>query len=146
MSALFRAARTADFDDLYRRYAASVYRYARAVLGNHADAEDVTQQTFLNAYRAIAQGTKPRKAENWLFTIAHNEIRRHFRANGKAVEGELDEQLAHPDSERSDPSLADVIRALQKLPPTQRSALVMREFEGRSYAEIAELLELTQSA
>jgi RNA polymerase sigma factor (sigma-70 family) len=145
MAPLFRTKGT-DFDRLYRDHVASVYRYAFAVLGNHPDAEDVTQQTFLNAYRAIAQGTKPRKAENWLVTIAHNEVRRHFRENGKAVEVELDEHLPHPDPERSDPSLADVLRALQKLPPTQRSALVMREFEGRSYAEIAQLLELTQSA
>jgi RNA polymerase sigma factor (sigma-70 family) len=145
MAPLFRAKGT-DFDRLYRDHVASVYRYAFAVLGNHPDAEDVTQQTFLNAYRAIAQGTKPRKAENWLVTIAHNEVRRHFRENGRPVEVELDERLAHRESERSDPSLADVLRALQKLPPTQRSALVMREFEGRSYAEIAQLLELTQSA
>jgi RNA polymerase sigma factor (sigma-70 family) len=145
MAPLFRAKGT-DFDRLYRDHVASVYRYAFAVLGNHPDAEDVTQQTFLNAYRAIEQGTKPRKAENWLVTIAHNEVRRHFRENGKAVEVELDERLPYPDSERTDPSLADVLRALQKLPPTQRSALVMREFEGRSYAEIADVLELTQSA
>ena len=146
MSPLFRATGTPDFDRLYRDHAASVYRYAFAVLGNHPDAEDVTQQTFLNAYRAIAQGTKPRKAENWLVTIAHNEIRRHFRTNGKAVEVELDDRLAHPDTERSDPSLADILRALQKLTPMQRSAIVMREFEGRSYAEIARVLEITQSA
>ena len=56
MSGLFRVTRTADFDRLYQQHAASVYRYAFAVLGNHADAEDVTQQTFLNAYRAIERG------------------------------------------------------------------------------------------
>jgi RNA polymerase sigma-70 factor, ECF subfamily len=147
VSALFLSRRTTDFDGLYRRHAPSVYRYAYAVLGNHADAEDVAQQTFLNAYRAIARGTKPRKAENWLLTIAHNEVRRHFRSTkGKALEVEFDERLAHPAPERSDPSLADVLRALQHLPPPQRAALVMREFEGRSYAEIAQILNVTQSA
>ncbi|HKY12641.1 MAG TPA: sigma-70 family RNA polymerase sigma factor, partial [Gaiellaceae bacterium] len=147
MAALLRVARTVDFDRLYRRHAASVYRYAFAVLGNQADAEDVTQQTFLNAYRAIAQGTKPRKPENWLMRIAHNEVRRHFRSvQGKAFEVELDDRLAQNVPERSDPSLADVLRALQHLPPAQRSALLMREFEGRSYAEIAEIMNITQSA
>lgn len=146
MSALFRATKAADFDRLYRRHAPSVYRYAYAVLGNQADAEDVTQQTFLNAYRAIADGTKPRKAENWLLRIAHNELRRHFRTNGRAVEVEFDERLAQPVPESSEPSLADVLRALRQLPPIQRSALVMREFEGRSYAEIAEVLDVSQSA
>lgn len=147
MSALLQLARPVDFDRLYRRHAASVYRYAFAVLGNHADAEDVTQQTFLNAYRAIEQGTKPRKAENWLLRIAHNEVRRHFRsAQARPHEVELDERLPHNVPETSEPTLADVLRALQHLTPIQRSALVMREFEGRSYAEIAELLNLTQSA
>ena len=147
MSALFRASKTADFDRLYQRHAASVYRYAYAVLGNHADAEDVTQQTFLNAYRAMTQGTRPRKAENWLLTIAHNEVRRHWRTtNGRSRDVEFDEQLADAAPERSDPSIADIVRALQQLPPIQRSALVMREFEGRSYAEIAQVLEVSQSA
>jgi RNA polymerase sigma factor (sigma-70 family) len=143
---VFRAPR-GDFDRLYRRHVASVYRYAYAVLGNHADAEDVTQQTFLNAYRAIAAGTKPRKAENWLLTIAHNEVRRHFRrTHGKPLEVALDREVADVPIESADPSVADVVRALQHLPPLQRSALVMREFEGRSYAEIAEILGVTQPA
>jgi RNA polymerase sigma-70 factor (ECF subfamily) len=147
MSALFRGTGAASFDRLYRRHAAPVYRYVYAVLGNHADAEDVTQQTFMNAFRALARGTKPRKAENWLLTIAHNEVRRHFRkTHGRAFEVELDERLAHPAPERTDPSLADLLRALQHLPPAQRAALVMREFEGRSYAEIAQILDVTQDA
>jgi RNA polymerase sigma factor (sigma-70 family) len=147
VSALFRSASTSAFDKLYRRHAAAVYRYARAVLGNHADAEDVAQQTFLNAYRALAQGTKPRKAENWLFTIAHNEVRRHLRdSQPRRLEVELGEELAQPESERSEPSVTDVLRGLQSLPPNQRSALVMREFEGRPYAEIAEIMGVSQTA
>jgi RNA polymerase sigma factor (sigma-70 family) len=144
---LFRAASTNHFDKLYRQHAASVYRYARAVLGNPADAEDVTQQTFLNAYRALAQGTRPRKAENWLFTIAHNEIRRHLRdTRAQRQEVELDAELADHVQERPEPSVTDVLRALQYLTPNQRSALVMREFEGRSYAEIAGIMGVSQGA
>ncbi len=146
MSALFRAS-SRDFDRLYRRHAPAVYRYAFAVLGNNVDAEDVTQQTFMNAYRAFEQGTKPRKPENWLLTIAHNEVRRHFRnTQMRAVEVELDERLPHPAQERPEPSLADVLRALQHLPPTQREALVMREFEGRSYREIQQIMNVSQGA
>ena len=117
------------------------------MLGNHADAEDVTQQTFLNAYRALAQGTRPRKAENWLFTIAHNEIRRHLRdTQAQRQEVELDAELADRPQERAEPSVTDVLRALQHLTANQRSALVMREFEGRSYAEIAEIMGISQGA
>jgi RNA polymerase sigma factor (sigma-70 family) len=146
VSAVPRAAR-ADCDDLYRRYAAGIYRYVRAAVGNRADAEDVTQQTFLNAYRAISQGTSPIKAQNWLLAIAHNEIRRHFRrTRGQPLEVQLDEETASAPTEPDHPTLADVVCALQQLPPLQRSALVMRELEGRSYAEIAEILEVTESA
>jgi RNA polymerase sigma factor (sigma-70 family) len=144
---LFRAASTNHFDKLYRQHAAAVYRYTRAVLGNHADAEDVTQQTFLNAYRSLAQGTKPRKAENWIFTIAHNEIRRHLRdTRAQRQQVELDSELADRTEERSEPGVHDILRALQHLTPNQRSALVMREFEGRSYAEISEIMGISQSA
>jgi RNA polymerase sigma-70 factor, ECF subfamily len=147
VSAVLHLERGDDFDRLYRRHAPSVYRYALAVLGNRADAEDVTQQTFLRAYSAVDRGSRPRKAENWLLTIAHNEVRRHFRvARGRQVEVELDERHGQDASEPIDPSLADVLRALQKLSPTHRSALVMREFEGRSYAEIAERMGMTRSA
>jgi RNA polymerase sigma factor (sigma-70 family) len=148
MSALFRGTSTAAFDGLYRRHAATVYRYSYALLGNHADAEDVTQQTFLNAYRSIEGGTKPRKAENWLLTIAHNEVRQHFRSSqSKPQQVELDDRLAEPQQgERTGPTVADILRALQHLPETQRAAIVMREFEGRSYAEMAQILEVTPSA
>ena len=90
-----------EIDDLYRAHVAEVYRYAYAVLGNHADAEDVTQSTFLNAYRALAQGVKPRKAENWLLTIAHNQVRQHFRSTlAKPREVELDDTLSGPVPDR----------------------------------------------
>ena len=68
-----------ELDELYRAHAPAVYRYAYAVLGNQADAEDVTQTTFMNALRALERGEHPRKPENWLVTIAHNLIRQRWR-------------------------------------------------------------------
>ena len=60
------------FERLYERHVHDVYRYAAGMLGATADAEDVTQTTFLNAYRAFKQGTRPEKPKPWLITIAHN--------------------------------------------------------------------------
>ncbi len=142
-----RAART--LDELYRRHAAQIYRYAYAVLGNHADAEDITQATFVNALRALERGEVPRKPSNWLVTIAHNLMRQRFRqAQARPVEVVLDREPAAAlvDEDADDPSVEELVQALGRIPPTQREALVMREFEGRSYAEIAEILGVTTTA
>ena len=129
-------------DELYRGHAAEVYRYAYAVLGNAADAEDVTQTTFVNALRALERGDGPRKPSNWLITIAHNIVRQRFRQlRARPAEVELDREV--PSAELADdetPSIEELVRALQRIPPTQREALVMRELEGRPYKEIAEIL------
>jgi RNA polymerase sigma factor (sigma-70 family) len=143
-----RASPEQEFESLYERHVGDVYRYALAVLGNPADAEDVTQTAFLNAYRAIERGERPRKPEHWLRAIAHNLCRQRFRqAARRPVEipfaddvGELVEE------EEGSPSLEDLQRALGHLPFTQRAALVMREFEDRSLKEIARALELSTSA
>jgi RNA polymerase sigma factor (sigma-70 family) len=137
-----------EIDDLYRAHVAEVYRYALAVLGNHADAEDVTQTTFLNAYRALEQGVKPRKPSNWLLTIASNAIKQRFRQEqSRPRQVELDERVAHAETtDEEGPSVGELLTALSKIPPQQRQAIVLREFEGRSYVEIAEILGVTTSA
>jgi RNA polymerase sigma factor (sigma-70 family) len=137
-----------EIDDLYRAHVAEVYRYAFAVLGNHADAEDVTQTTFLNAYRALEQGVKPRKPSNWLLTIASNAIKQRFRQEqSRPRQVELDDRVAHAEPQDDDgPSVGELLTALSKIPPQQRQAIVLREFEGRSYVEIAEILGVTTSA
>jgi RNA polymerase sigma-70 factor (ECF subfamily) len=137
----------AAFEDFYREHVAQVYQYALAVLGNSADAEDVTQQTFLNAYRAFQRGERPKKAHNWLIKIAHNVCRMRWRQSGRRpqeVSLERAGEPAAPDDER--PSLDEVLTALAKLPFNQRAAIVMREVEDRSYAEIAEVLGVTVPA
>ena len=133
-------------DDLYRKHVGEVYRYAYAVLGNHADAEDVTQTAFVNAFRALERGERPRKPGNWLLAIAHNVIRQRWRQErARPLETELVD-VAGPQPDEDSPALADVVRALQRIPHSQREAIVMRELEGRSYREIAEILGLSTSA
>jgi RNA polymerase sigma-70 factor (ECF subfamily) len=137
----------AAFEGFYREHVAEVYQYALAVLGNSADAEDVTQQTFLNAYRAFQRGERPKKAHNWLITIAHNVCRMRWRQSGRRpqeVPLERAGEPAAPDDERA--PLDEILGALAKLPFNQRAAIVMREVEDRSYAEIAEVLGTTVPA
>jgi len=141
-------ARDQAFETLYRRYVKDVYHYALALLRNPADAEDVTQTTFLNAYRAYQRGIEIEKPHNWLIKIAHNVARtRYARASRRVKEVPLEdhvEQLAVPEAEQ--PDVVGVLRALGRLPFNQRAALVMRELEGRTYAEIADTIGVSVSA
>jgi RNA polymerase sigma factor (sigma-70 family) len=136
------------FERMYERYVKDVYRYALAVLRNPADAEDVTQTTFMNAYRAMKDGEEPIKPQHWLIKIAHNACRtRAIRASRRPREVPIDEtvgELSLPEQER--PNVKAILSALGQLPFNQRSALVMRELEGRTYEEIADALDVSVSA
>src|SRR5512140_1169156 len=82
-----------QFERIYQRYAADVYRYALVVLRNPHDAEDVTQTTFMNAYRSMQNGERPESPKNWLIAIAHNVCRQRFRqAQRRPQESELFEE------------------------------------------------------
>jgi len=136
------------FERLYRRHVGDVYRYAVAVLANQADAEDVTQTTFMNAYRAFERGQRPERPLNWLITIAHNVCRQRFRQQSRrpsevALDYDVADELVDDDQ---GVRAEDIRRALSQLAFNQRAALVMRELEGRSYLEIGETLGLSVAA
>src|ERR1043165_2070283 len=136
------------FERMYRRYVGDVYRYALAVMRNPADAEDVTQTTFMNAYRAyVEKGNRPEKPQNWLIAIAHNVCRQRFRQSARrpsevAFDDDIADTIVADDAVSGD----DIRRALSHLAFNQRAALVMRELEGRPYAEIAETIGVSVSA
>jgi RNA polymerase sigma factor (sigma-70 family) len=137
----------AALDELYREHVGNVYRYTYAVLGNHADAEDVTQTTFVNALRALERGETPDDPSRWLIVIAHNLVRQRWRqAAARPTLVELEPDVPDATGEEAAHELEELVRALQRIPETQREALVMRELEGRSYREIALVLGLSTSA
>src|SRR5439155_2485031 len=105
------------FERLYRRHVHDVYCYALVVLESPEDAEDVTQTTFRNAYRAFTQGERPRSAQNWLIALAHQICRQRFRG----LDDHADEAV--PDEEL--PTADDLRRALGHLPFNVPAALVM---------------------
>ena len=122
------------FERVYRRHVGDVYRYALAVLRDPVAAEEVTQTTFLNAYRT-ARRSRSRPRLNALLAIAHDVCRLrggYPRLDDADVAPEEDETTA-----------ADVRRALGRLPFDKRTVLVMREVEGRSYVEIGEILAIS---
>ncbi len=147
-STLVDDSRDRAFERLYERYVRDVHRYVLTLVRNPAEAEDVTQTTFLNAYRALKAGEEPLRPQNWLIAIAHNACRsRARRSMRRPREVPLDDvvsQLAVPEPER--PNIRELLRALGRLPFNQRTALTMRELEGRSYPEIAETLGVSVGA
>jgi RNA polymerase sigma-70 factor, ECF subfamily len=145
-STLARQGMQGTFDQLYRRHRADVYRFVLRDVRNPAEAEDVTQTAFLNAYRALLRGDAPEKPRAWLFTIAQNVARRRFRARStRPQEVELDpDTLVAPEPEGLPAS--EIREALFRLRPSHRDVIVLREILGLSYAEVAERLDLSVPA
>jgi RNA polymerase sigma factor (sigma-70 family) len=149
MTPLFATKQSDDrgFERLYRAHVQDVYRYALMVLRNPTDAEDVAQTTFLKAYRALQRGHRPRHARQWLITIAHNTCRTRLRdAKRRPQEVALEPELADTMPRDEDVDVRELVKALGALSFNQRAALVMRELEGRSYADIAEVLDVSGAA
>jgi RNA polymerase sigma-70 factor (ECF subfamily) len=136
------------FERLYRVHVEDIHRYALAITRNRSDAEDVTQTTFMNAYRAYERGERPRAAQNWLMTIAHNVYRQHTRNSARRPrEVELNAELAETPAIGSDaPTAADIRRAVLHLSPDEQTVIVIRELQGGTNAEIAEALDMTIAA
>ena len=136
------------FEELYIAYSPDVYRFANWLAGNSADAEDITSETFVRAWRSLdAARTETLKA--YLFTIARRIYLESLRKN--RIHEALDEarpDAAPPAQKRmEDQSDLDLVsHILQSLPELDRSAFVMRIQSDLPYAEIARVLQLTESA
>jgi RNA polymerase sigma factor (sigma-70 family) len=148
MAVIARDARAhRGFERMYRRHVPSVYRYALAVLGNEADAEDAAQQTFLSAYRSWERGERPKRTHNWLITIAHNVCRQRFRERSRRpAEVDLTEDAFPSPADDQALGAAEIRSALEQLAFNQRAALVMRELGGSSYRDIASSLGVSEAA
>jgi RNA polymerase sigma factor (sigma-70 family) len=142
---------TARATDLYERYASRLFGYCLHRLGSREEAEDALQTTFLNAFRGLSRGVVPVSESAWLFKIAENVcLSRHraaFRRRRVEAPGDLaavEDTVAAP--ARADDELIPLEDALADMPEAQRRALLLREWQGLSYREIAAKLEVSQSA
>jgi RNA polymerase sigma factor (sigma-70 family) len=136
---------------LYERYYANVYRYALSQLRSPQDAEDAAQNTFLRAFAALQKGIVPENEVAWLFKIAHNVCStsklawlRRRRVEAPRDLDALPVEPSSPESRRDE--LAGLQDALAAMPPRLREAFLLREWQGLSYAEIAERLDTSHSA
>jgi RNA polymerase sigma-70 factor (ECF subfamily) len=137
----------ASFERLYRRHRRDVYGAVLRDLRDPEEAEDVTQTAFLNAYRAMRRGERPEKPRAWLVTIARNVCRRRYRTlAARPQEVSLDPEITAAVLDVDGPTSEEIVDAIRRLPENQRKAILLREIQGRSYAEIAEALDLSLAA
>ena len=142
-----KAGDTRAFDELVNRHIQVVYNLALRVVGNREDAWDLTQGTFLKAWRGLDGFDVRRQFFSWLYRIALNESLNQLR--GRRPREALDERIPDPspspDSRVEDRERQEAVQgALMELDEGHRQIIVLRHFADLSYAELSGLLEVSQ--
>jgi RNA polymerase sigma-70 factor, ECF subfamily len=140
----------AAFEAIVRRHQAAVYRVGLRMLGSPADAQDVTQETFVRAWRSLGRFRSDSAVSTWLYRIVTRRCLDVLGARHPTgvLEDEDPETLGPGPAESFEQRerLRAVSRAIVGLPADQRAALVLREFEGLSYERLAEVLNTSVPA
>jgi RNA polymerase sigma factor (sigma-70 family) len=150
--ALFRAGSDEAFGVLHDRYRQRLFAYVRQMLAGHSrqDAEDVLQDVFVRAFGALRSDSRAVNVRAWLYRVAHNRCIDHLRRPHPAA-AEIFEVSRKPlldpvDEAQRREDLKRLVVDVGRLPDQQRSALLMREIDGLSYADLASALEVTVPA
>jgi len=149
--ALFRMGYDDAFGAIHDRYRQRLFAYTRQMLGGaRSDAEDVLQDVFLRAYGALRNDDRPVTLRAWLYRVAHNRCIDHLR-RPVPPPAEVYELSRPPARDPQDETarredLRRLVQDVQRLPEQQRSALLMRELDGLSYAELADALDTSVPA
>jgi RNA polymerase sigma-70 factor, ECF subfamily len=152
-----RAGETSLFEVVMRRYNQRLYRVARAILRDDAEAEDVMQQAYVNAYQHLDQFAHRSTFSTWLTKIAVHEALARARRRGRldsteasyGSDGETMDALKSPEPDPERQAFAGELGALiesaiEAMPEHYRVVFVMRDVEGLSTAESAECLDITE--
>jgi RNA polymerase sigma-70 factor (ECF subfamily) len=144
---------TDSFNELILRWERPIYALAYRQIGREEDARDVCQETFLRAYRALGGFRGQAKFSSWLYRIALNLCRDWVRRERRAPIVQLPEGAELTDlaaEQEPSESIEDLVvrhdlataveRAMKKLPEEQRTAIVLKEYHGLTFQEIADLI------
>jgi RNA polymerase sigma-70 factor, ECF subfamily len=143
------------FTELYRRHLRDVYSYSYYRVGNHYDAEDLTEQTFLQAYRHFERALREsngRPLRPWLIRIAHNLAANFYRDRSRKPESAIEDAdlISAPHDTESlvegREELKAILEGVKQLPDDRREALIMRFALGMDNREIARALGRTDGA
>ena len=149
--ALLKEGDSTLFAELMRRYQNRVYAYVLRMISCPDDAMDICQTTFISAYRNLEKWQPNALFRTWLFRIASNSAIDYLRRNrlytqvslesvGNTLTSGMDPEREYISSARC----SGMISLIQQLPPLFRQALLLRELEGMSYAEIAQALNVSE--
>jgi RNA polymerase sigma-70 factor, ECF subfamily len=154
-----QAGSDAAFEWLVTYYHAPVYNLVYGILSDAADAADVTQEVFLRVFRGIGGFRRGSSLKTWLYRISVRQALNHRRwcwrhhsnqisidddTNGTAAAHELEDLDATPFEKLATHEAQVAVRkALQSVPDVFRSAVILRDLEGLSYEEVAEILEVS---
>lgn len=145
----------AEFSELYRAHLRDVYSYCYYRVGNHHDAEDLTEQTFLQAYRHFERARNEsagRPLRPWLIRIAHNLSANFYRDRARKPQTSLEDADVVIAAQSTDSSvdtrdeLRRILECVDELPAERREALIMRFSLGMDNREIARALGRTDGA
>jgi RNA polymerase sigma-70 factor, ECF subfamily len=152
---LDKAALDRDFTELYQAHLRDVYSYSYYRVGNHHDAEDLTEQTFLQAYRHFERAQREsngRPLRPWLIRIAHNLAANYYRDRSRKPQTQLEDAAIVSEPHATDElveqreELEEVLAGVANLPDDRREALIMRFALDMDNREIARALGRTEGA
>ncbi len=145
---LVRTGNPGAFETMVDRYQARLLGFCRQMLGSTEDAEDVLQEVFVNAYKAMLADEREINLRPWLYRIARNRCLNHLRKPTPDATDtmdslpEVDAASTHERAHNRE-EFRQLIKDVNKLPETQRSALLLREIDAMSYEDIAQTMETT---
>ncbi len=133
-----------DYNDCVDNFADGVYRFIVKNIRHTEDAQDIVQSAFEKLWVNRAQ-VLPEKAKSYLFTVAYHQMIDHIRTSNKMPLSE-DTFIPHQPINQEQAELKQLLmRAVNQLNPTQKSLVLLKDYEGYSYQEIAEIMNLSDS-
>ena len=144
--AMARSGNPGAFETMVDRYQGRLLGFCRQMLGSTEDAEDVLQEVFVNAYRAMLADEREINLRPWLYRIARNRCLNHLRKPRADAQESMDmvpavEASSTAERVHNREEFRQLLTDVGKLPETQRSALLLREMDALSYEEIAQAMD-----
>ncbi|WP_340105147.1 RNA polymerase sigma factor [Rhodohalobacter sp. 8-1] len=146
----------AAYTQLVEKWHSKIYRFAYRFFADEDEAHDITQKTFIKTYQNVNTLKNPEKFSSWIYRIANNlcldELKRAGRRKSTSLEayieqsGRLEGDQIAPDTDLQNKELGTILqRALLTLPDEQRTVIILKEYEGLKFREIADILEEPES-